>query len=147
MVLVQIPAAATFSLPHVDTFDSVANDTTPKYTSDMSGVFTAISVDDVPGKVLRQQTNSAPSCTHGGGGWFGTLIGKVPHGCNVIPRFPSVNWFVSNDQQRRLAFVWAWLGDGSWVDYEVELSARSELSGGTIFIGENLTLQHPTTSK
>lgn len=35
------------------------------------------------------------------------------------------------------------LGDGSWVDYEVELSARSELSGGTIFVGENLKLQHP----
>ena len=76
-MLQQVPPVANFSLPYVDTFDLVANDTTPKYTSDMAGVFTAISVDDVPGKVLQQQTNSAPSCTHGGGGWFGSLIGKA----------------------------------------------------------------------
>ena len=57
-MLQQVPPVANFSLPYVDTFDLVANDTTPKYTSDMAGVFTAISVDDVPGKVLQQQTNS-----------------------------------------------------------------------------------------
>jgi hypothetical protein len=37
-----IPQAANFSLPHIDNFDSVANDTTPKFTSDMAGVFTAV---------------------------------------------------------------------------------------------------------
>jgi hypothetical protein len=30
---------------------------------------------------------------------------------------------------------WVGAGDGSWLDYEVELSARSEASGGTVFIG------------
>lgn len=34
-------------------------------------------------------------------------------------------------------------GDGSWIDYEVQLSARSELSGGTIFIGENQRSRDP----
>eukprot|EP01049_Picozoa_sp_SAG25_P007302 SAG25_NODE_588_length_6733_cov_7.918300_4_plen_752_part_00 len=86
----KIPPAANFSLPYSDTFDQVAMDATPKYTSDMHGVFTAAASDGVAGKVLRQQTASEPECTHcGSSSAFGTI-----------------------------------LGDGSWLDYSVEISAR-----------------------
>ena len=97
-----VPPAANFSLPHSDDFDALPEDTTPKFTSDMAGVFTAATVDGVPGKVLRQQTNSASSCTHGGGGSFGTVI-----------------------------------GDGSWIDYQLEVSARTEADGGFVFVGSH----------
>ena len=50
----------------------------------------------------------------------------------------------TNEYSRRLLYnimlccgvlCWVGAGDGSWLDYEVELSARSEASGGTVFIG------------
>jgi hypothetical protein len=93
----KIPPAANFSLPYADDFDGVPADATPKYTSDMHGVFTAATASDegggvteIPGRVLRQQTASAPSCTHcGGSSAYGTII-----------------------------------GDGSWLDYSVSISAR-----------------------
>eukprot|EP01043_Picozoa_sp_COSAG02_P054101 COSAG02_NODE_6073_length_3821_cov_18.905159_2_plen_760_part_00 len=85
-----IPPAANFSLPYSDDFDQVAMDATPKYTSDMHGVFTASASEGIAGKVLRQQTASEPQCTHcGSSSAFGTI-----------------------------------LGDGSWLDYSVEVAAR-----------------------
>lgn len=58
-----IPPPKNFSLPHTDDFDSYAEDTTPMYSSDMSGVFTVATVAG-RGKVLRQRTAVKPLATH-----------------------------------------------------------------------------------
>ena len=74
-----IPPPKNFSLPHVDDFDSYAEDTTPRYSSDMSGVFTVATVAG-RGKVLRQRTALQPLATYEGAGPngnFATTIGDA----------------------------------------------------------------------
>jgi hypothetical protein len=70
-----IPPRTNFSLPYRDDFDSVLEDRTPKYTSDMHGVFTAASEPSVGGKVLQQRTTIRPTSTAGGGNTYATIIG------------------------------------------------------------------------
>ena len=84
-----IPPRTNMSLPYEDDFDSIEEDHTPKYTSDMHGVFTAASDPSVGGKVLQQRTAIKPMSTAGGGAIYATII-----------------------------------GDGSWIDYEVSITAR-----------------------
>ena len=93
-----IPPKKNFTLPYSDDFDDAAEDSTPKYTSDMHGVFTAHTVGNTVAaggegggkdKVLQQRTAIEPTSTAGGGDIYATI-----------------------------------LGDGSWVDYQVAITAR-----------------------
>ena len=59
----KIPPPTNFSLPHGDDFESYAEDTTPKFSSDMSGVFSVATLPGV-GKVLQQRTMLQPVATH-----------------------------------------------------------------------------------
>eukprot|EP01052_Picozoa_sp_SAG31_P019167 SAG31_NODE_1387_length_8554_cov_14.239148_3_plen_851_part_00 len=70
-----IPPRSNFSLPYVDDFDSVLEDRTPKYTSDMHGVFTAATDASIGGKVLQQRTTIRPVSTAGGGNIYATIVG------------------------------------------------------------------------
>ena len=85
----KIPPRTNMTLPYSDDFDGVPEDHTPKFTSDMHGVFTAASEPSVGGKVLQQRTAINPTSTAGSGDIYATII-----------------------------------GDGSWVDYEVVITAR-----------------------
>jgi hypothetical protein len=77
----KVPPPSNFSalLPHIDDFESYAEDTTPKYSSDMSGVYSVATVQDL-GKVLRQRTALQPAATHEGNsalGNFATTFGDA----------------------------------------------------------------------
>ena len=85
-----IPPRTNFTLPWKDNFDAYADDTTPKYTSDLHGVFTVASHQPGGGnKVLQQRTALNPTSTAGQGSIYASII-----------------------------------GDGSWIDYEVSITAR-----------------------
>jgi hypothetical protein len=77
--MLTIPPPSNFSLPHNDDFEAYTEDTTPKYSSDMSGVFSVATLPGV-GKVLRQRTALQPLATHEGTsalGNFATTFGDA----------------------------------------------------------------------
>lgn len=73
-----IPPRTNFTLPYSDNFDSVPEDRTPKFTSDMHGVFTAAMEPSLSsGKVLQQRTTQDPHSTHSSGYMYATIIGDA----------------------------------------------------------------------
>ena len=89
-----IPPRTNFSLPYSDDFDSVLEDHTPKYTSDMHGVFTAATEASVGGKVLQQRTAIRPVSTAGSGNIYATIIGDgswIDYQVSITARLPKAS--------------------------------------------------------
>lgn len=73
-----IPVRANFSLPWNEDFESYSDDHTPRFTSDLHGVFSVRDLQQGEGRVLEQRSLLPPLSTHAGtSSVYATTIGDA----------------------------------------------------------------------